>query len=162
MLRALGTWLYEGDPLEPLAFETPLAAVKTRLAEDKAYFEGLIDRYLLQNNHRITLILEPDPELGSRQEAAEAERLAKAKAAMSEAELQAAIESTQRLKKLQETPDPPEALAAIPSLTLADLERNIKTIPLEIVEESETQVLYHDLFTNGINQVEISFRKKNC
>ena len=61
---------------------------------------------------------------------------------MSEAELQATIESTQRLKKMQETPDPPEALAAIPSLTLADLEREVKTIPLEMVEESETRILY--------------------
>ena len=31
MIQSLSTWLYDGDPLAPLAFEKPLAAVKRRL-----------------------------------------------------------------------------------------------------------------------------------
>ncbi len=31
MLRALGTWLHEGDPLAPLAFEAPLNTIKQRV-----------------------------------------------------------------------------------------------------------------------------------
>ncbi|MFN2145308.1 MAG: insulinase family protein, partial [Anaerolineales bacterium] len=33
MLSALTTWLYDGDPFEPLAFDASLAAIKQRLAE---------------------------------------------------------------------------------------------------------------------------------
>ena len=42
MLRALGTWLYDGDPFEPLAFDARLAAIKQRLADGENYFESLI------------------------------------------------------------------------------------------------------------------------
>jgi Zn-dependent M16 (insulinase) family peptidase len=157
MLRALTTWLYDGDPLAPLAFEAPLAAIRQELAENKAYFEELIDRHLLQNTHRVTLTLEPDPNLRQRQEAAEAGRLAQVKSAMSQADLQDVVEKTHRLKLLQETPDSPEALATIPSLTLADLDRQIKVIPLAISEENGSKILYHDLFTNGITYLDVGF-----
>ncbi len=43
---------------------------------------------------------------------------------MSRAEIEALVEDTRTLKLMQETPDPPEALATIPSLTLADLPRS--------------------------------------
>ena len=157
MLRALNSWLYDRDPLAPLAFEAPLAAIKDRLTAGEPYFEDIIRRFLLENSHRVTLLLEPDSELRQRQQAAEQERLAQAREAMSEAEVQAVIENTQRLKLLQETPDPPEAVATIPTLTLADLERENKLIPREVLTEGPNTLLYHDLVTNGIVYLDIGF-----
>jgi Zn-dependent M16 (insulinase) family peptidase len=156
MLRSLRTWLYDGDPLAPLAFEAPLAAIKARLAAGERYFEDLIGCYLLENLHRTTVILKPDPELRQRQETTEAERLAQARAAMSEAQLRMVIENTRELKLLQETPDPPEALATIPALKLEDLDRQNKLIPLAVLEDG-CQTLYHDLFTNGIVYLDVGF-----
>src|SRR5690606_12721297 len=66
MLVALNSWLYGGDPLEPLAFEKALAEVKQNLADNPRYFENLIDELLIKNQHRATVILEPDPELSAR------------------------------------------------------------------------------------------------
>lgn len=157
MLRSLTMWLYGGDPVAPLAFEAPLAAIKEKVAADESYFEKLIDRHLLQNNHRVTVALEPDPNLGQRQEAAEAERLAKAQAAMDQARLEEVIKETRKLKQMQETPDPPEALAAIPSLTLDDLDEKIKTVPLAVETQQGTEILYHDIFTNGIVYLDVGF-----
>ena len=57
MFRALTAWLYEGDPLAPLAFEAPLAAIKERLAAGEPYFEDLIRHHLMDNPHRTTIIL---------------------------------------------------------------------------------------------------------
>lgn len=157
MLRALRTWLYGGDPLEPLAFEGRLSALKERLAADPRLFENLIARYLLDNAHRITVIMEPDPALGPQLEAQERARLDEARAAMSEDELRRVQEEMRTLKQMQETPDPPEALATIPSLTLEDLDPKIKTIPCEEVTLAETTTLYHDLFTNGIVYLDLGF-----
>ncbi len=157
MIRALRTWLYGGDPLAPLAFEAPLAALKDRLAADPRLFEGLIQRHLLDNTHRITVIMQPDPDLGPQLEARERARLDEARASMSEDDLRRVQEETQTLKAMQETPDPPEALATIPSLTLDDLDRKIKTIPCEELALAETTVLYHDLFTNGIAYLDLGF-----
>jgi hypothetical protein len=156
MLRSLSTWLYDEDPVMALAYEEPLTAVKSRLESGEPYFENLIRQYLLENPHRTTVLLKPDPTVGERREATEKQRLADARAKMDEAELQAVIENTRELQRLQETPDSPEALATIPSLTLEDLDKEVKTVPLEVLEE-ETQILYHDLFTNGIVYLDLGF-----
>jgi Zn-dependent M16 (insulinase) family peptidase len=157
MMRSIGWWLYDGKPFEGMRYEAALTAVKQAIANDPNYLQNLIGQYLLQNNHRATLILEPDPELNERLETAEREKLAQIKAAMSEAELQAIIEQTHELKRLQETPDPPEVLAEIPRLTLDDLERENKTIPIDIAEHNGAKILYHDLFTNGILYLDLAF-----
>jgi Zn-dependent M16 (insulinase) family peptidase len=87
----------------------------------------------------------------------ESARLAAVRAELTEKDLQEIIDYTKELRRLQETPDSPEALATLPMLTLADLEPEIKTIPLEMVEVEGNQVLYHDLFTNGIAYLDVGF-----
>src|SRR5690606_29215610 len=121
MMRALRTWLHGGDPLDMLSFEGRLSALKERLAADPRLFEGMIERHLLNNTHRATVIMEPDPELGAQLEARERARLDEVYGRMSEDERRQVQEEMQTLKRMQETPDSPEALATIPSLTLEDL-----------------------------------------
>jgi len=150
LIRALGTWLHGGDPLAPLAFEVPLAAVKARLAAEPDYLQSLIRAYLLDNPHRATVILEPDAELNQRLEQEERERLDQARAAMDDAQVQAVIDEARRLKERQNTPDTPEVLALLPSLKRSDLDPNHKPIPLAVEDDGGARVLFHDLFTNGI------------
>ena len=50
------------------------------------------------------------------------QRLAQARAQMSAAELDRVLAGTAELKRLQEAPDSPEALASMPGLSLADLD----------------------------------------
>ncbi len=156
MLSALSTWLYDGDPIAALAFEQPLNAIKVK-ATNAHSFESLLVDHLVDNAHRTTVILEPDREEGQRREAAEKERLAKTKAAMSAVELQKVMDDFAELQRRQQTPDSPEALATIPVLKLSDLDRRIKTIPIEIMQQRHTPILYHDLFTNGIVYLDLGF-----
>ena len=65
MIRSLATWLYDGDPIAPLAWEKPLAALKARLASGEKVFEGAIKRWFLDNEHRSTVILTPDSGLAA-------------------------------------------------------------------------------------------------
>lgn len=157
MLNALSCWLYDGNPLDALAYESPLAALKERLKSGR-YFETLIKRHLLENPHRTTVQLLPDPQEGKRRETVETERLAKAKAAMSPTQLEEIIAAAAELKERQETPDSPEALATLPALNLSDLDREIRTIPLEVLRGSQTPaVLYHALATNNIVYLDLGF-----
>lgn len=157
MLRALTTWIYDGDPLAPLAYEAPLNAIKARLADGKRYFEDLISEYFLDNPHRTVVTLQPEPGLNARSETDEKERLARARAAMNADDLQAIVDNTARLKELQETPDTPETLATIPQLKMEDLDRKNKIVPLEVIGDGESKILYHDLFTNGIIYLDLGF-----
>lgn len=157
MLRALTTWLYDGDPLALVAFEKPLAAVKGKALSGTRFLEDLLARYWVENPHRATLFLEPDVTLEERRKAEEARTLAAVKAALPPQEIQRIIEETKALRTLQETPDPPEALATIPRLHLKDLERENKKIPAEEEHRAGVPVLTHDLFTNGIFYLDLAF-----
>ncbi|MFP3869365.1 MAG: insulinase family protein [Syntrophobacteria bacterium] len=157
MLRALTTWIYDADPLALVAFETPFTRVKAHLAADSSLFEGMVERFFLKNPHRTTLILEPDTTLAEREQAEERDRLASARVRMSPQKLERIARENRKLREIQETPDPPEALAAIPTLTLADLDRENKIIPLEVMDHKGTPLLYHDLATNDIVYLDVGF-----
>ncbi|HEY7299321.1 MAG TPA: insulinase family protein [Xanthobacteraceae bacterium] len=157
MLRALQLWLHGRDPLLPLAFERPLAAVKAKLAGDKRYFEALLQRNLIENLHRTVLLLKPDRQLGERDAQEERARLEAVRAGLGEEERRALAEATATLRRMQEEPDPPEALATIPTLKLSDLPRRNKVIPCEVTSVAHTRVLYHDLPTNGVVYLDLGF-----
>ena len=153
----LTTWIHDEDPFKLLAFEGPLNEIKRRLAADPRYFEKLIQAHLLDNVHRTTLRLSPDPELGRRFEEEEKARLAKIRESLSEDQIAELVENTKKLKLRQETPDSAEALETLPVLKLEDLEKKSKSIPIEELELQDTTVLYHDLFTNGIVYLDLGF-----
>ena len=116
----------------------------------------MIDRFFLENRHRTTLILEPDPEpRGQGEKLTEREQLKAVRKSLQPDQLQEVIANTRELKRLQELPDPPEALAAIPTLKIADLDRTNKLIPLKLLEQEGVRTLYHDLFTNGIVYLDV-------
>ncbi|MGE5464834.1 MAG: insulinase family protein, partial [Syntrophothermus sp.] len=157
MLRVLTTWIHDEDPFKLLAFEQPLNEIKRRLAEDPRYFEKLIRTHLLENVHRTVLRLKPDPELGRRFDEDEKARLAKIRESLNESQIAKFVETTQKLKLRQETPDPAEALETLPVLKLEDLDKKNTSIPIEELEIQNTKVLYHDLFTNGIVYLDLGF-----
>jgi Zn-dependent M16 (insulinase) family peptidase len=157
MFQALRNWIYHRDPLAPLAFEAPLAAVRQQIDTNPTYFQQLIRDYLLENTHRVTVVLTPDSELNATQAAEEQARLDQARANMDAAALAAVVANTAELKQRQESVDTPELLALLPTLKLADLDREAKSIPSEVGELDGGKLLYHDLFTNGIVYLDLGF-----
>jgi presequence protease len=157
MLEALTSWLHDRDPMQMLAFEAPLAAIKADIASGKPVFQEMIRKYLLDNPHRTILLLEPDETLQKQREKTEKDRLATIVGALDAKGKEELIRETEALKIMQETPDAPEALGAIPRLTLEDLDRESKTIPLDVSSIGETEILYHDLPTDGITYVDLGF-----
>jgi Zn-dependent M16 (insulinase) family peptidase len=163
MLRSLTTWLHsdnlsgeqtgqtEPAALAPLRFETPLAAIKQQaLREKSGYFENIIRVHLLDNPHRVELLLYPDRELDSVQALEEDERLRRKTAGLKQADLDALAANTARLKLLQETPDTPEDLAKIPRLEITDLPLENQEISQKLHEEIAPPVYFHPQATNGI------------
>jgi Zn-dependent M16 (insulinase) family peptidase len=154
MLAALHTWLYDKDPIAPLAFEAPLQSIKQRIANGERYFEGLISKYLTENPHRATVLLRPDPQYGKQREEKELQRLQAARAVMSADDLETVRATMQELQRRQETPDSPEALASLPTLLRSDLETKVRSVPNEVLSSGAGQILFHNLFTNGILYLE--------
>lgn len=155
MFTALSGWLHGDDPLAPLVYEAALAELKDKAG--KGHFEAEIRRLFLDNPHRVTATISADPDQGAREAQAEADRLAEVRAGLDEAALQSVLERTQRLKALQEAEDKPEDLARIPTLTLADLDRTIRTVETDESTLSGVRTLYHDLPTLGILYLDLGF-----
>lgn len=160
MLRSLGTWLYDGDPLAPLRFEAPMSAIRAALGSGERLFENLIRSTLLDNPHRTRVLLRASLAQATREAAEEQARLDAIRAAMSDAEIEAVIAETHALKQMQERADPPEELAKIPTLTLADIERQGKNIPTAVHTLHAATILHHDLFTNEIVYLALVFDLK--
>ena len=74
MFRSMSTWLYEGDPAEPLRFEEQLAKLKARIASEDV-FRPLIRRLLIENTHQVTVELNPDSSLADKEAAEEQAKL---------------------------------------------------------------------------------------
>ncbi|XAR59465.1 hypothetical protein NMG60_11015307 [Bertholletia excelsa] len=159
MLRSMGKWVYDMDPFEPLKYQKPLMDLKARIAEEgsKAVFSPLIEKFILNNPHRVTVEMQPDPEKASQDEAAEREILNKVKASMTEEDLAELARATNELRLKQETPDPPEALKTVPSLSLSDIPKNPIFIPTEVGDINGVKILRHDLFTNDVLYTEVVF-----
>lgn len=160
MVDVMSTWLHGADPIELMSFEDYFQAIKDALANDPRYFEQLIGKYLLQNTHRLTLTMEPDPAVKTEREDAEKSRLEAEKAHFSPEQIQELITQTQELKALQEAPDDPEELAKLPTLLLGDLDREIKVTHTEELLLEGVTTYYHDLATNGIVYVDMGFNLK--
>jgi len=152
MLRAAPAWIYGRDPVRPLQWAADMATFKARLAAGEDVFRPLIRRFLLDNTHRVTVVLTPDTGLGAAQEAEEAARVAAAAAGM---DLAAVAAETAALKERQETPDTPAALACVPSLALADIPKAAPEVPTVVADAGGgATLLTHDLVTNDVLYVE--------
>jgi len=161
MIAALQTWLYGRDPLSPLRYQKPLESIKQRIKSGEKYFESLITKWLLNNPHRTVLILKPDSDLKNRLDREETALLAEQKKNWSPTQIEGIIQNTGLLKKRQSTPDVPEALKCVPSLSRRDLEKKNRTLPIAVSEIWGVPFLFHGLPTQGISYLDIGFDLKS-
>src|SRR5690625_3257532 len=159
-ITALSTWLYGEDPYVNLEFSKYLE----ELAElaDKGYFEKLIEEKILNNPIRIEIALKAEPGKNDRIEEDVLRDLQEYKSNLSDEEIDELVAKTQTLIERQDTPDNPEDLAKIPTLTREDLTTEVPDYPLEESSFYEVTTFYHaEQFTSGIDYVSLYFDIKD-
>lgn len=117
ILAGLSAGIHRGDPLQALNIDPALESLREKV-KSADFIPGLIQRWLLDNPHRVRVTLRPDAELSSRREAAEEARLSILKAELSEDAAQAIIERTKALQARQVQIDDDNLL---PCVTLEDV-----------------------------------------
>merc|ERR1719183_296049 len=75
---------------------------------------------------------------------------------MNETALEKVAESAVALKAFQEAPDAPEAVAKLPKLSLADLDRKAKDFKFEVGNLHGAQLLTHTVASNGVAYVDLA------
>ena len=159
-LQMLETWLYDDampfDLIEAVAlFQT----LKEKIDTD--YYEKLIETYLLNNPHKSVVVVSPKEGLTAERERALADKLARYKDSLSDAEIKTIVSDTKALHLFQETEDTPEALEKLPMLTRDDMKKKSEPFVNELRDANGTKTLFHDVKTNGIAYIKLIFDASN-
>ncbi len=154
-IRCMDTWLYDKDPLEPLRYEEALKTLRAGMKN--GYYEHILQKYILDNPYFALVSLVPQPGLTEEHDKAMAEKLAAYKDTLSAADIEQIMAATQALKKRQATPDSPEALLTIPTLSRSDLEQKAESIVMHEEEAAGIHLCHVPDFTNGITYLNAYF-----
>ncbi|MGI9251865.1 MAG: insulinase family protein [Pseudohongiellaceae bacterium] len=148
ILEGLSAAIHRGEPIKLLDIEPVLAELREDI-KNPAFIPNLVRSLLLDNQHRVTLTLRPNPNLEAENQAAEKQRLAKLKAGLNAAQQTQIVERSKALLARQAQADDP---AILPKVGLDD-------VPAEITEPqrqdcqlagSRAPVAFYAQGTNGL------------
>ncbi|QIB64173.1 insulinase family protein [Kineobactrum salinum] len=146
ILQALGPATHYADPVAVLDLDPVLARLQQNIS-DPDYIKDLAQRILLDNPHRVTLVMTPDTELSSRRLAAETRRLAAIKAGMDDAAKQAVIALAEQLEARQQRVDD---MSILPKVTLKDVPTSLPEHKYTEQERNGVRLSSYSQGTNGL------------
>lgn len=159
-LQMLDSWMYD-DTKPFLHIEANATFAELRRKIPEGYFEGLIKIWLLNNNHRTLVRLNPVKGLTAKRDRELAAQLNEIKKSLTGNELQEIIKQCDKLKAWQEKENSPEDLAKIPLLTREDIGKEANKFCNDLRDYNGTKILYHPIFTNGIAYIRLLFDLKD-
>lgn len=155
-IQCLDSWLYdECNPFVHLKAFGVIDWLKEQIPTD--YYERLVETYMLKNQHKSVVIIEPEQGLNAATDKELEEKLTQYKASLTQEEKKALVEETAHLKAYQEEPSTKEELESIPMLSRKDLKREAEPFSLEERQEGDIKILFHDVESNGIAYVTLLF-----
>lgn len=154
MFRLLTPWLYGGDPVTGLRLDAELERLRADLAQGRV-FEAMIQRELLDNPHRVTLELAPDPELAARAEADEKALVQRLSADFTDDDRRRIVAESLRLQELQAQDSDPNLL---PTLELTDVPARVPRVPYSATQEGRATVGRVAQPTGGLTYLDVQVR----
>ena len=146
ILQGLGCATHYSDPIAVLNLEPVITGLREKI-EDPDYIRDLTRRLLLDNPHRVTLVMTPDTELSERKVKAEAARLAAIKDAMDESERERVINLAADLVSRQQQVDDESIL---PKVELADVPASVPELEFDQQDREGLTITTYGRGTNGL------------
>uniref|UniRef100_UPI0025E3591E insulinase family protein n=1 Tax=Sulfurivirga sp. TaxID=2614236 RepID=UPI0025E3591E len=146
MLHGMAAPLHGGDLVSLLDLDPLLESLREKV-QDPRFIPDWIERWLVNNPHKVRLVMKPDPEQRQREEAEEKAELAALKAKMSDEEKDAIIAQADALKLRQAQEDDPELL---PKVTKEDIPPQVKVIEGERTQAGALPLTRYRRGTNGL------------
>ncbi len=142
------------DPLDGIHVAPFLERLRERI-EDPAWFAERLRYCLLDNPHRLNLVLSPDPEMVARELEEERLRLEGIHKMMSTVDAQHLVDEARELRRLQNLPGDEGCL---PMLHLDDIPTRMRECPCEILETEGLPLYWYGRGTNGLAYQELSIQ----
>jgi Zn-dependent M16 (insulinase) family peptidase len=141
--RVTEAWRQGTDPYEWLDDEAAMTALRERVAAP-GFWSELLDRWFLDNPHRVLLQTEADPNFNQRRDEAERERVLAQVDALGETTLAVVLEQAHALKERQDEEDD---VSVLPELMLGDVPTDTYWV------EGEALAPGLDAFVTGTNGI---------
>jgi len=146
MSQCLGAVSHGGSPFEILDLEPPLAALREEI-KDPEFVGKLIHEMLLDNPHRVTVVLRADPEHQERLTRQEEEQIRVIESQMDSADRKAVIDQAIKLRERQQSPDD---LSLLPKVGLEDIPMSMNIPESEQSSVANRPVTHYEAATNGL------------
>lgn len=143
------------QPEDGLMIHTIFDALR-RWTEDPSYLPSLLQKYLIENPHRVDLILEPDPSLAEKESEQEKNTLAEIRSQLSPDQVKEIIEKTEELAEIQKKQEN-ENVEILPKVTLQDVGKQSRDFALSKETFHTIEVFHHECFTNKIVYADLVF-----
>lgn len=154
-ITVLESMLYGGEPFLNLEYTDIIKSIRDK--SSKGYFEGLINKYILSNNHKTIISMTPEKGLTEKTEIELKEKLKDIKATFTEDYIENIKKDEEKLRKRQMTPDTKEQLDTLPKLTLEDISKDVEKITLVEKNIEGIKTLFTPMFTNKISYIKLIF-----
>ena len=155
-LQMFDSWLYdEKSPFLHIEALDTFAFLKEQIGT--SYYEDLIQKYLLDNNHASIVMICPKKGLTAEADQKLHQKLQDYKAGLSKEEVEKIVQDTKDLRAYQEEPTPPEILEKIPVLKVSDISEDIAPIYNEEQKSGDVPCICHPIDTNGIGYLTLIF-----
>lgn len=155
-LQIFDSWLYDGEkPFIHIQALPTFAFLREKV--HTGYYEDLIQKYLLNNNHASIVTVKPEKGRTARLDKALEDKLLKYKEGLSAVEVKKLAEDTIALAGYQEAEDTQADMEKIPVLDRGDISKDIAPIYNEERDIDGTKMIFHSLETNGIGYVGLMF-----
>lgn len=145
-LRALPAAIHQGDPIALLDIDDALLALRQEIT-DPQFIPRLIQQWLLDNPHRVRLVLSPDAQLSAQKELAEKEALRQQQAQMTAEQKQAVVEMAAALAARQAQEDDVDCL---PKVELSDIPTELPQFIGQRHRVNHMELTYAPAATNGL------------
>ena len=145
MLSCLPACLHNDDPLKVLDLDSSFDEIKNNLKKEN-YIEDLIEKKIINNQHRINYCLAPDVEFNKKNDIKIRKKIDKKSKKLSVQDKKRIIELTKDLKLRQEKSDNPEIL---PKVTKEDIPSE-RIYPKSESYKNDNKNFFYKVGTNGI------------
>lgn len=144
-----------GEPEDGLRVHTLFSELR-RHCKEPGYLRGLIRKYLIDNPHRVRLVLSPDPNLTQEEEQWEEQYVRSVEERLTQKEREEIVLKSQELEQSQEEEEG-ERIELLPKVTLDDVDPEARQLPLEQNSLGSLQTFHHACFTNDIVYTALCF-----
>jgi len=143
----LPVWNHDGNILDSMCVSEKIDEFKKKLSNQPNYLQSLVDKYLLNNNHKLVMTMSPENNFEEFRKENEDKLLKEKLALLSDVDKENIYVQGLNLRKQQ---DATQDVTCLPSLSLNDLKKTTDSVPLIRKNINNTPVF---IFPQPTNQV---------